>query len=170
MREKLKKIKLLLIDVDGVLTDGRIIYDNKGRQIKMFDVQDGFGLVLFQKLGYKTAILTARGSNVVNIRAKDLLVNKIYLNAYPKINLLGKISKDFRIKPFEMCYIGDDLPDCQVMKAVGFSVAVKNAAPEVKKIADYITKKQGGRGAVREVVEMILKANNKWNTALKRFL
>jgi 3-deoxy-D-manno-octulosonate 8-phosphate phosphatase (KDO 8-P phosphatase) len=165
--EKIKKIKLLILDVDGVLTKGDIILDEKGKEIKVFNVQDGFGIVLFRKAGFKTAILSARSTGAVTARAKDLKIDRICQDAYPKITVYQKLLKDFKLKDAQTCFIGDDLPDIEVLTKVGFSVAVSNAASEVKKKADYITKCPGGCGAVREVIELILKTQKKWSGVLK---
>jgi len=169
LKEKIKKIKLLILDVDGVMTNGEIILDDQGRELKIFNVQDGFGIVLFQRAGYKTAILSARSTGSVTARAKDLKMNRICQNARPKIKVYKKLIRDLKIKDDQICFIGDDLPDIEVLKKVGFSVTVSNAVSEVKKIVDYVTKNEGGQGAVREVIELILKMNNKWSSVLKAY-
>jgi len=166
-QNKIKKIKLLALDVDGVLTDGRIIYDHQGREIKAFDVQDGFGLVLLKKAGLKTAIITAKSAPAVKIRARRLGVNRVYQNAYPKMKTYQRLLKDLKVKGSEVCYIGDDLPDLPLYAKVGFAVAVANAAAPLKAKADYVTRNQGGRGAVREVVELILKTQKKWSVLIR---
>ncbi len=160
---------MLVLDVDGVLTDGKIIFDSRGKETKNFDVQDGFGIVFFRKAGFKTAIITARASKVVTIRAKDLNIDRIYQDAYPKINAYQKLLRDLKVKDGEVCFMGDDLPDLPVLKRVGFAVSVVNAVPEVKKVAHYITKRRGGKGAVREVIELILKSQGKWKATLAQF-
>jgi len=160
---KLKKIKLLAMDVDGVLTDGRIIIDDHGKETKLFNVQDGMGIVFFQRAGFKTAIITARASKAVQWRADDLKIGKVYQDAFPKLNAYEQMLKDFNVKDDEVCFIGDDLPDLRVLQRVGFAVAVPNAVAEAKKASDYVTKKNGGEGAVREIIELILKANGKWD-------
>ena len=169
MKNRIKKIKVLALDVDGVLTDGKIIFDSQGNETKNFDVQDGFGIVFFRKAGFKTAIITARASKVVTIRAADLNIDKIYQDAYPKINAYEELIRDLKVKDEEVCFMGDDLPDLPVLKRVGFAVSVINAAPEVKKAAHYITKHRGGKGAVREVIELILKSQGKWKRTLAQF-
>ncbi len=166
MKSRILKIKLLALDVDGVLTDGKIIYDSDGREIKQFDVQDGFGIVFFQQAGFKTAIITARNSKVVEIRAKDLRVNGLYQNAYPKLKAYEQLLKDFRLKDEQVCFIGDDLVDLPVLKRVGFAVGVPNCVAEVKKCVHHMTRKSGGNGAVREVIELILKTQGKWSKVL----
>ena len=166
-KEPIKKIKLLILDVDGVLTDGKIVYDAKGGELKFFDVQDGFGVVQARKAGLKVVILSARSSLPVLHRAKDLQLDAVYQSAYPKIMRYEEIRKDFKLKDEEICFVGDDLPDLCVLKKVGFPVAVANAAVEVKKVAAYVTKKSGGNGAVREVVELILKTQGRWAKVVK---
>ena len=155
--EKAKKIKLLIMDVDGVLTDGRVVYANSGDELKFFDVTDGMGLALWSRAGLKSAILTAKKSKVVARRAKDMHVDKVYQNAFEKSEVFEKILVDFGISPENVCFIGDDVIDVAVLKKVGFAVCVPNAVPEVKNEVHYITKKEGGRGAVREVIDMILR-------------
>ena len=162
MKDKINKIKVLALDVDGVLTDGKIIVDNKGNELKNFDVQDGFGIVFFKKAGFKTAIISARSTKAVSIRAKDLGIDKIYQNAYPKLKAYKKMLRDFKVNDEEVCFIGDDLPDLPVLEKVGFAATVPNAVQEVKQAADYITHKTGGAGAVRELIELILKTQGKW--------
>jgi 3-deoxy-D-manno-octulosonate 8-phosphate phosphatase (KDO 8-P phosphatase) len=160
--EKAKKIKLLLLDVDGVLTDGRIIYDSGGRDMKFFDVHDGLGVYLLKKAGIPTILITAKGSRSIRPRAKDMRVDMVFENISPKSSVLDKILKKYGINSEEACFVGDDLVDLCLMKRVGFAIAVFNAAPEVKKVAAYVTFREGGRGAVREVAELILKAQGKW--------
>ena len=162
--EKIQKVRVLVMDVDGVLTDGKIIIDAGGNEIKNFDVQDGFGIVFFKRAGYKTAVISARAAEAVSVRLKDLKVDKIYQDAYPKVNAYVKLLNDLRVTEGQVCFIGDDLPDLGVLKRVGFAVAVANAVDEVKKAADYVTKKNGGEGAVREVIELILKTQGKWES------
>ena len=168
MKDRLKKIKLLIMDVDGVLTDGRIVIDDQGRETKFFNVLDGFGIVAFRRAGFKTAILSARASQVVGHRAKDLKIDKVYVDAYPKIGAYEELLREFNLKDEEVCFIGDDWPDMDVLKRVGFAVSVPNGVPEVKKVADYVTKKAGGAGAVREVIELILKAQGLWPKAIAK--
>lgn len=166
MNSKIINLKVLILDVDGVLTNGQIVYDNEGREIKFYDVQDGLGIVMLHKFGIKTAIISARHSDAVEGRAKDLGISRIALGAFPKTKAFEDTLKDFNITPDEACFIGDDLPDLPLLKQVGFAVAVDNAHPEVKKIADYVTNKSGGYGAVREVCELILKVQGKWDDVI----
>lgn len=160
--EKAKKIKLLLLDVDGVLTDGRIIYDSRGRDMKFFDVHDGLGVYLLKKAGISTILITAKGSRAIKPRARDMQVAEIFADVSPKSSVLDKILKKYKVSADEVCFVGDDLVDLGLLKLVGFPVAVSNAAGEIKRVAAYITLKLGGRGAVREVAELLLNAQGKW--------
>lgn len=160
---KARKIKLLLLDVDGVLTDGRIIYDSAGRDMKFFDVHDGLGVYCLKRAGIKTILITAKGSWAIKPRARDMQVDAVFENVSPKTVALDKILKKYKVKAEEMCFVGDDLVDLCLMKRVGLPIAVFNAAPEIKQAASYVTLKLGGRGAVREVAELILKAQGKWD-------
>ena len=166
MKNALKKIKCVAMDVDGVLTDGRIIMDSNGVETKNFDVQDGLGIVFLKKCGIKTAIISARPSKVVAHRAKDLKIDKVYVGVYPKLSAYESMLKKFKVLDEEVCFIGDDLADLSIMRRCGVSMAVANAVLEVKQIADYVTVRPGGRGAVREAVELILQAQGHWGPQL----
>lgn len=165
IRGSLKHIKAIIMDVDGVLTDGRIIIDGNGVESKFFDVQDGFGIVFAKKSGLKTGIISARPSPVTHVRAKDLNIDKVFIS-YPKITAYQAVKEEWGLTDAEICFIGDDLADLKVMKVVGFAAAVNNAVAEIKQIAHYVTEHHGGRGAVREVIEHILKAQGKWGPDL----
>lgn len=167
--KKLKNIKLLILDVDGILTSGEIVVDERGKETKVFNVQDGFGVVLLRRAGFKTAILSARSAPCVTYRAKDLGFTKVVQNAQPKIKAYKKLIKQLKVKDSEVCFLGDDLPDLEVLKKVGLSVSVPNGRIEVKRQVDYVTKHEGGKGAVREIVEMILIAQGKWADILKKY-
>jgi 3-deoxy-D-manno-octulosonate 8-phosphate phosphatase (KDO 8-P phosphatase) len=166
---KIKKIKVLLLDVDGVLTDGRIVYDSRGRDSKFFDVHDGMGVYLLHKSGIPAILITAKGSRAITPRAKDMRVDTVYEDVSPKTKVLEKILKKYKLSPEELCFVGDDLVDLCLMKKVGLPVAVANAAAEVKKVAVMVTSREGGRGAVRELAELILKTQGKWEEALKAY-
>lgn len=169
LSHKAKKIKLLLLDVDGVLTDGRIIYDSYGRDSKFFDVHDGLGVHLLLKCGIKTILVTAKGSKTIRPRARDMGVDAVFENISPKSSILAKILKKYKVGADEVCFVGDDLVDLGLMKIVGFPVAVFNAASDIKKAAAYITIGHGGRGAVREVAELILKSQCRWDEVIKYY-
>lgn len=169
LRAKAGKVKLLLLDVDGVLTDGRIIYDSRGRDMKFFDVHDGLGVYVLRKAGIKTVLITAKGSRAIGPRARDMQVEEVFENISPKTAVLDRILKKYKVVLNEVCFVGDDLVDLCLMKRVGLAVAVFNACPEIKQAAAYITLKEGGRGAVREIAEVILKSQGKWREVLKLY-
>lgn len=169
LRAKAKKVKLLLLDVDGVLTDGRIIYDSGGNDIKFFDVHDGLGVYALAKAGIKTILVTAKGSKAIRPRASDMGVAEVFENVSPKTICLDKILGKYKVSLSQICFVGDDLVDLCLMKRAGFAVAVFNARPEVKQAASYITLREGGRGAVREVAELILKSQGKWEEVLRLY-
>ncbi|MFA5336942.1 MAG: HAD hydrolase family protein [Candidatus Omnitrophota bacterium] len=153
-----KKVKLLVLDVDGVLTKGEIIYDDRGRELKIFNVKDGLGIFLLRKAGIKTIFLTAKNSPVLHRRARDMQVEEVMGGISPKESALFKISSKYKVKPENICFMGDDLIDIGLMCHVGIAVAVRDAEDSVKKQAAYVTCKNGGEGAVREVVNLIFKA------------
>lgn len=158
INELFKKIKLLVLDVDGVLTRGEIIYDDRGRELKIFNVKDGLGIFILKKMGINTLLLTAKNSPVLKKRAKDMRVAEVIGGILPKESMLGKIKSKYKVKENEICFIGDDILDLGLIKKVGVGVAVKDATDLVKKSSRYITSQKGGEGAVREVIDLILKA------------
>ncbi len=166
MKEKIARIRVLALDVDGVLTGGKIIYDNEGGETKCFDVKDGYGLLLVKKAGLRTAIISGRTSRAVERRAQDLRIDRLYQNAWPKTAFYQEMLKDFGVTDAEVCFIGDDLLDVPVLRRVGFAVAVADAVEEVKAAADYVTTRRGGEGAVRELAELILKTRGLWERVL----
>lgn len=168
--EKILKIKLLILDIDGILTDGRIVYDSKGRELKFFDVQDGLGIVLLKRSGVKSAIMTAKRSRIVTRRAKDFNVKYVYQNCHDKLNTFQRLTKRLRLKTDEVCFMGDDVIDIPVLKRVGFAVTVPNAVDEAKEASHHITTKTGGRGAVREVCDLIIKTQGKWPDVMQPYI
>ncbi len=168
--EKIKLVKLLILDVDGVMTDGSIVYDDEGRETKSFNARDGHGIKLLMRAGVRVALITARSSEVVSKRAAELGIATVYQGALDKLSAFSEILKELSLEAGETAYMGDDIIDLPVLKRAGFSAAPSDAAPEVIGRADYITEKNGGRGAVREVVEVILKAQSKWEDALEAYL
>ena len=169
LQEKLKKIKMLVLDVDGVMTDGSIIMDSDGREMKNFNVRDGHGLVMIQRHGIKVAILTGRTSAVVDHRARDLKITEVYQGALNKRAVFDQMLKKNNLSPEETAFIGDDIVDIPVLKRVGFSAAVADALDVVKKPVDYITANKGGQGAVREICEMLLNAQGYWPEVAARY-
>jgi len=167
--EKAKKIRLLVLDVDGVMTDGRIYYGNYGDELKAFDVKDGFGVVLLKRARIDTAIITAKKSKIVRIRARDMGVARVFENSSSKLKILNKLARKYRITLDEVCFIGDDLLDIPVLKNVGLSVTVPQAVEEVKAVSFYVTKANAGRGAVREICELILKSQGAWEEITRKY-
>ena len=166
---KAKKVKMLILDVDGVLTDSTINVCANGDEMKVFNVQDGFGLVMFKRCGYKTAIITARSAKAVEVRAEDLKIDKVFQDAHPKTEAYAQLLAEFNLTDDDVCFMGDDLPDLGVLGKVGFAVTVPNGVSEVKDVADYVTSNCGGKGAVREVIEFILKAKGEWLPLVQSF-
>ncbi|MBI4335490.1 MAG: HAD-IIIA family hydrolase [Candidatus Omnitrophica bacterium] len=166
--EKAKKIKLLILDVDGVMTDGRIYYGNFGDELKAFDVRDGLGLALLMRAGIETAIITAKKSKIARLRAKDIGIKRIYEN-HSKLKIFTRLLRKFRLSKEEVCFIGDDLLDMPVLKNAGLPITVPHAAEEVKAVSSYITRARAGGGAVREVCELILKSQGKWDGVISKY-
>ncbi|AAC07894.1 HAD-IIIA family hydrolase [Aquifex aeolicus] len=155
LRDRVKKLKLLIMDIDGVLTDGKLYYTEHGETIKVFNVLDGIGIKLLQKMGITLAVISGRDSAPLITRLKELGVEEIYTGSYKKLEIYEKIKEKYSLKDEEIGFIGDDVVDIEVMKKVGFPVAVRNAVEEVRKVAVYITQRNGGEGALREVAELI---------------
>ncbi len=155
IRQAASAIKLLILDVDGVLTDGKISLDSHGGEIKNFHIHDGLGIKRIQKIGIIVAIISGRTSPIVTERFTDLGVHHIYQGQRDKTKALQALLTTLQLRPNDAAFVGDDLLDIPVMQQVGFSVAVPNAVAEVKKIAHWQTKKSGGEGAVREVCDLI---------------
>lgn len=168
--ERLKKIKVLASDVDGVLTDGGLLYTEESGSSKIFNVQDGLGIRLAMLSGLDIALVTGNVSTVVSRRATDLGVSEVYQGARFKTEAILEIATRNSISLEEIAYVGDDLNDLPAMELVGVSFAVANAAQDVKDAASFTTAKSGGTGAVREIIETILKAQGKWEDAVKTLL
>ena len=160
-------IKLVLLDVDGTLTDGGIYRGNNGEELKRFNVKDGYAIVNAQKLGIEFGIITGRKSELVEIRSNELKIKYLYQGISEKTDILEEIMQKTGLKKEEIAYMGDDLNDILIMKQSGLTSAPKDAADEVIQIADFVSEKNGGSGAVREFVEYILKKDGKWETFLK---
>ncbi|WP_457635000.1 KdsC family phosphatase [Persephonella sp.] len=164
-----KSIRWFIMDVDGVLTDGGIIYDSNGGELKKFCVKDGMGITLLHNVGIKTAILTSRRSPMVEKRAKELGIDEVIQGAKNKLQLYEKLKEKYSVIDDQILYVGDDFPDLPVLRRVGFPVCVKNSPEEIKSVCVYITKKEGGNGAVREVAELLLKLQGKYEEAIKKY-
>ncbi len=168
--ERARKVRLLILDCDGVLTDGRIIMMPDGDETKSFDVKDGHAMVMFQRAGLKIGIISGRRSSVVRARAKELGVAHLHEMAWVKTEPYLSILAEEQASDEEVCYVGDDVVDIPLLRRAGFAVAVADAVEEVKEFSHLVTARRGGRGAVREVIEMILKAQGKWDEALTRYI
>lgn len=163
------RIKLLILDVDGVMTDGRVVYDADGREIKFFDIQDGHGLKLLQRTGVKIALLSGRESNVNRIRAKELGIEELYEDCKIKLPVFEEILAAHKLPAQEVAFMGDDLIDLPPMRAAGLALAPSNAILEVKEAAHWVTPKPGGGGAVRLVCELIMKSAGTWPEVTARY-
>jgi 3-deoxy-D-manno-octulosonate 8-phosphate phosphatase (KDO 8-P phosphatase) len=169
MASDLAKIRLLLLDVDGVMTDGRITYSNDGGESKSFDVKDGHGLKLLQRAGVEVGIITGRQSAVVARRAKELGIELVYQGVKDKLVPFNEILEKRGLSPEEVAYVGDDVVDLPVMRRVGFAATVADAVEDVKPFADLVTKRDGGRGAVREICDFLLKESGRWADVANRY-
>jgi 3-deoxy-D-manno-octulosonate 8-phosphate phosphatase (KDO 8-P phosphatase) len=173
LRARASKIKLLLMDVDGVLTNGKLYHlpDENGNMVetKGFDSQDGIALQWMQWKGLQTGVISGRESPATAERARQVKMNYVYQGHIEKIPIFEKILAEANLLPQEVAYMGDDLTDLVVMRRVGFAVAVANARPEVKREAHYITEAAGGDGAVREAIELILDARGFWGEILEKY-
>lgn len=163
--KKIKKIKLLILDVDGVFTNGWIIYDSKGGDLRCFDSQDGTGTLLLKAMGVHTVLITVKASKPIKRRAEELGME--FYVVMPKDKVLDEILRKYRVTPEEICYVGDDIADLGMMKKIGLPIAVANATPVIKDISSYVTEKPGGSGAVREVTDLILRVQGKFDEALR---
>ncbi len=167
---KLLSIKMLIMDVDGVLTDGSMIFNDDGTESKTFNVRDGSGIKYLMRNGIATALLSARECEPVRRRAESLGIDHCITGALDKLPAYRDLLEQTGLTDADVCYVGDDLPDIPPMRVAGFPVTVADAVDEVKLFAAYVTQARGGRGAVREIAEMILKAQGKWENVMKRYL
>jgi len=167
---KIEKIKLLVLDIDGVLTDGSIVIDAAGIESKAFNTLDGHGIKLWRRAGFKAGFLSGRESKPTELRAAQLGVDFCLQGCLDKLPALEKICAELNITADEVCFVGDDLPDLPPIRWCGFGVAVANAVEEVKSYADYTTARAGGNGAVREIIEYMLKASGKWSNLMDRYI
>lgn len=161
-KELAKKIKLIIMDVDGTLSDGRFFCLPDGTALKSFDVKDGTGVIFAGLAGIKTAIITGKKSEAVRVRAQELHIDDYYEGISDKTGPFYELLEKYGLGKEEVAYIGDDIGDAEVMGMVGFSAAVGDAHPLIKRISHYISKRYGGRGAVRELIDFILDVQEKW--------
>ncbi len=164
-----RPIELLLSDVDGVMTDGGVIFDNQGIEIKRFHIRDGLGVKIWQRLGHQFGLVTGRASHIVQLRAAELGVDLVRQGVEDKLQAVKQIVAERHLRPDQVCFVGDDLPDLPVLKYVGLAVVVGDGSEDLQRQAHYVTKAHGGRGALREVVELVLKAQGRWDDVLQKY-
>lgn len=169
-KPNLKAIELLVLDVDGVLTDGRVFIHSDGTESKGFSILDGHGIRMWQRAGLHVALLSGRASEATARRAEELEIAHVIQGAKSKLPVLKELLEKLNLSPEQAAYVGDDVMDLPIVRYVGFGVAVANAVDELKKHADYVTTRQGGDGAVREVIEYILKGSDRWASLMERYL
>lgn len=159
-------IRLAIFDVDGVMTDGRLYYSERGEELKVFDVRDGHGLKMLQASGVGLALITSRSSRAVAVRAENLGIERVYQGVKDKLAAFESVLAELRLDPRAASFMGDDYVDMAVMRACGFACTVPEAPQEVRELAHYVTRAPGGRGAVREACELILRAQGRFDTRL----
>lgn len=169
LRERAQKIKWFVMDVDGVLTDGKVIYDSEGKETKNFSIKDGLGIRFLSRAGIKTAIITGRTSPMVLKRALELEITEVIQDAKQKLPVYEEFKKKHDLTDEEILYIGDDYVDLPILRRVGFPVCVPSAPEALKEVCAYITEREGGNGAVREVIEKVLLLQGKLDEILKRY-
>jgi 3-deoxy-D-manno-octulosonate 8-phosphate phosphatase (KDO 8-P phosphatase) len=168
--EQAKQIKLLLLDVDGVLTDGSISYTDEGVEVKTFNAKDGFGLNLLRQAGVEVGIITARSSKALIRRCEDLKIDHLHQGKRHKVEVYKTMLEELGLQPSQVAYVGDDWLDLPMFGQVGFAVTVADGMDELKQVAHYTTKSSGGRGAVREICDLIIDAKGKYKELLAGYL
>ncbi len=166
LTERVRRVRVLVLDVDGVLTDGGITYTDAGDEVKRFHVRDGAGLKVWRLAGFRAAVISGRRSKAVERRMGELHVAPVLLGRDDKAAALAEVLRELGVTPDECCAVGDDLPDLPVLRACGVAVAVADACPEVRAAAAHVTMLGGGQGAVREVVEFLLKGQGVWDALI----
>lgn len=169
MKERLSKIRLLLLDVDGVLTDGRIVIDNNGVETKAFNVRDGHGLKMLQRSGMQVGIITGRRSEVVTVRARELGIDIVHQGVRDKLVPYRELLAQLQLADDQVAYVGDDVVDLPILRRVGFSATVADAIEDVKPLVHYVTRCTGGNGAVREICDLFLKETGHWAEVTARY-
>ncbi len=169
LEQRCQSVELMLADIDGVLTDGRVIVNNQGIETKQFHIRDGMGIRLWHKAGYRFGVVSLRSSQTVKMRAAELDIRIVRQGALDKLATTFDILAELGLVPQQVCYIGDDLPDLPVIRAVGLGVSVADGCAEARQAAAYVTSAAGGAGAVREVIEMILKAQQRWDEVIQAY-
>jgi 3-deoxy-D-manno-octulosonate 8-phosphate phosphatase (KDO 8-P phosphatase) len=170
LRERILPLRMMIFDVDGVLTDGKVIYTDQGTEIKEFDAQDGHGIKMLQRAGIEVALISGRACKAVEYRAQGLGITRLYQGFKVKTEPYLRLLSDSGLKECQTGYMGDDLIDIPIMRRAGFSVAVPNGVRHIFPYAHYTTRATGGHGAAREICEMILQAQGLWDKAMERYL
>jgi len=165
--KRMQSIELILSDVDGVMTDGGITYDNQGVETKTFHVRDGMAIKLWQRTGHNFGVITARSSHIVKLRMDELGVEVVRQGSKDKLSAAKEIMNELGLELESVCYIGDDLTDLELIQSVGLGASVSDGAEEVRKAAHWVSKSPGGKGAIRELVETVLKSQNRWQELIK---
>lgn len=168
-RQRAAAVKMIVFDVDGVLTDGKIFIGSQGELGKSFDAQDGLGITLLRLHGIVPAIITGRHSKIVEIRAEELKIKEVYQGIKQKRDILEDLREKYQLSWAQIAYVGDDFIDIPAMQEAGFACAVANARDEVKEIAHFVSDKRGGDGAVRQIAEFLLKAQGKWENVISSY-
>src|SRR5262249_123156 len=164
-----RPIELILSDVDGVLTDGGVIFDNQGIEIKRFHIRDGLGIKLWQRAGHHFGLVTGRASHIVQLRAKELGIELVRQGIDDKLPAVKQILAERRLRPEQVCYVRDDLPHLPVLRWVGLAAVVADAGEDLRGAAHYVSTFPGGHGALREIIEMILKAQGRWTDIVQKY-
>lgn len=157
------------MDVDGVLTDGGIVLDHRGNEIKRFDVRDGHGIRMLSRAGIQVGLITGRKSQTVTHRARDLGIRIVHQQAYDKLEVYERIKRKSRLQDHQIAYVGDDIVDLPVLRKVGLAMAVRDCWPPLRGAVHYVTEAHAGRGAAREIVELLLQAQGKWAEVTRRY-
>lgn len=163
-KEIMNDITTFIFDVDGVLTDGSVFVTNEGEMLRTMNIRDGYAMKAAVESGYKVCIISGGSNEGVRVRLRNLGITDIYLGTPNKVATFDEYTNLYQIKPENVLYMGDDIPDYHVMKLVGLATCPQDASPEIKTISGYISHKHGGKGAVRDVIEQVMKTQGKWNT------
>ena len=167
--DRARRIRLVLLDSDGVLTDGRIIVTSDGAEARSFDVRDGFGIRLGQGAGLAFGVISGRESRALTARAQELGFDEVHQGVHDKLGLVKEILERRGLEPADLCFVGDDLIDIQAMRYCGLAISPADAVGEVRDVAHHVTERPGGRGAVREVVDLLLRAGGSWDEVTARY-
>jgi len=167
LEQRMQSVEMILSDVDGVMTGGGITYNNQGVELKTFHVRDGMGIKLWQRTGHRFGVITARSSHIVKMRMDELGIEIVRQGSTNKMEAAQEIMQEFSLSPEQVCYIGDDLTDLALLQNVGLAASVADGADEVRKAAQLVTRSPGGAGAIRELIETILKSQNRWQELIE---